>query len=240
MASSAAKATRKAKICVSIAASEISDLKKQVASAIALGADFVEIRFDFFKAGDISVAADAVEAVKGRAVFTLRSKAQGGMFAGTEQERFRLLKALGDRKPMLLDVELDAIRENDDLADYVENAKTSILVSWHDFEKTPPSDELADILTEMRVYSNYVKVVTTAGSVGDSLRLLELYDGAAGLNPVIFAMGEAGVLSRVLCPVAGNAPFTYASLEKAVAPGQLTLRQMKDIYGRIFSGAAEK
>ena len=35
-------------------------------------------------------------------------------------------------------------------------------------------------------------------------------------------MGEAGVLSRILCTLIGNAPFTYASLDKALAPGQLT------------------
>ena len=64
---------------------------------------------------------------------------------------------------MLLDVELDTIKENDELADFLE--KTPILVSWHDFQQTPPSDELAHILSEMRIYSHYVKVVTTAKSV---------------------------------------------------------------------------
>jgi 3-dehydroquinate dehydratase-1 len=72
-----------------------------------------------------------------------------------------------------------------------------------------------------------------AHSIEDSLRMLELYDTAIGLSPIFFAMGEAGVISRILCPVIGNAPFTYASLEKSIAPGQLTLKQMKKLYDKM-------
>ncbi|MGN6708088.1 MAG: type I 3-dehydroquinate dehydratase [Candidatus Nitrosocosmicus sp.] len=43
-------------------------------------------------------------------------------------------------------------------------------------------------------------------------------------------MGELGILSRVLCNIVGDSPFTYASIEKAVAPGQLTIKQVRMIY----------
>lgn len=209
-------------------------LKEQADRAFSLGADFAEIRFDFVSPNRMQAAIDAVRGIRSKAVFTLRSKDQRGNFAGSEQERIEWLKKLAEQKPMLLDVELDTIKENDELADFLE--KTPILVSWHDFQQTPPSDELADILSEMRIYSNYVKVVTTAKSVEDSLRLLELYESTTGLHPVIFAMGDAGIVSRILCTIVGNAPFTYTSLEKAVAPGQLTVKQMRKLYDRIASG----
>jgi len=222
------------KICVSIAATgDVSLLKEQADRAFSLGADFAEIRFDFVSPNRMQAAIDAVRGIRSKAVFTLRSKDQGGKFAGSEQERIEWLKKLAEQKPMLLDVELDTIKENDELADFLE--KTPILVSWHDFQQTPPSDELAEILSEMRIYSNYVKVVTTAKSVEDSLRLLELYERTTGLHPVIFAMGDAGIVSRILCTIVGNAPFTYTSLEKAVAPGQLTVKQMRKLYDRIAS-----
>jgi 3-dehydroquinate dehydratase I len=222
------------KICVSIATTgDVSLLKEQADRAFSLGADFAEIRFDFVSPGRMQAAIDIVRGIRSKAVFTLRSKDQGGKFTGSEQERIEWLKKLAEQKPMLLDVELDTIKENDELADFLE--KTPILVSWHDFQQTPPSDELADILSEMRIYSNYVKVVTTAKSVEDSLRLLELYERTTGLHPVIFAMGDAGIVSRILCTIVGNAPFTYTSLEKAVAPGQLTVKQMRKLYDRIAS-----
>ncbi len=221
------------KICASITPEDAQSIRKQADYAFELGADYVEIRFDFLKPEQLQSAIKAAKDIKDRAVFTLRSKDQGGKFAGSEPDRVKWLHRLAEQKPMLLDVELSTLRENDELADFLESQKTPVLVSWHDFQKTPPSDKIADILSEMRVYSNYVKIVTTAKSVDDSLRLLEMYETATGLHPIYFAMGEAGVVSRVMCTVIGNAPFTYASLEKAVAPGQLTIRQMKKLYNSM-------
>ena len=219
-----------AKICATIAPEDAGSIAKQADHAFELGADYVEVRFDFLKPELLQPAIDAVKGIKGRAVFTLRSKTQGGKFVGSEQDRLKWLRKLAEQRPMLLDVELHTLQENDAFADFLESQKTPLLVSWHDFEKTPLSDKLADLLSEMRIYSNYVKVVTTAKNVEDSLRLLEMYETATGLNPIFFAMGEAGVVSRLLCTVIGIAPFTYASLEKAVAPGQLTVKQMRKLY----------
>ena len=222
-----------AKICVSLAPEDTSSIPKQANLAFGLGADYVEIRFDFLKLELLQEAIDAARGIKGKAVFTLRSISQGGKFIGSEQDRIKWLYKLAEQSSMLLDVELQTLQENDELADFLESQKTPLLVSWHDFEKTPPNDRLADVLSEMRIYSNYVKLVTTARTVEDSLRLLELYETAIGLQPIFFAMGEAGVLSRVMCAITGNAPFTYASLEKAVAPGQLTVEQMRKLYDRM-------
>src|ERR687888_38842 len=213
-----------AKICVSITPEGTQSVTKQADQAFELGADYVEIRFDFLRPEQLQAAIDSAKGIKSRAVFTLRSKNQGGKFTGSEQDRVKWLYRLAEQKPMLLDIELDTLQQNDGLADFLERQKTPVLVSWHDFQKTPPNEEIADILSEMRIYSNYVKIVTTAQSVGDSLRLLEMYETATGLNPIFFAMGEAGVVSRLMCTVIGNAPFTYASLDKTVAPGQLTVK----------------
>lgn len=222
-----------AKICVSIAPEDGPSISKQADRAFELGADYVEIRFDFLRPEQLQSAIDAAKSIKGNAVFTLRSKDQGGKFAGSEPDRVKWLQKLAEQKPMLLDVELHTLQENDGLADFLERQKTPVLVSWHDFQKTPPNEKIADLLSEMRIYSNYVKIVTTAKSIDDSLRLLELYDTATGLHPIFFAMGEAGVVSRVMCTVIGNAPFTYASLEKAIAPGQLTVKQLRKLYDNM-------
>jgi 3-dehydroquinate dehydratase-1 len=221
-----------AKICASIAAENISGLVAQAKKAFDTGADFVEARLDFLAAEQVVEASERID--KDRSIFTLRPKSQGGRFPGSEEERIKLLRRLAEKRPMLLDIELETLQRNDNLADYLELASIPILVSWHDFEKTPPNDSLADRILEMRLYSNYIKVVTTAGSIDDAIRLMLLYENAIGIHPIIFAMGELGVLTRVLCTLYG-APFTYAAIEKAVAPGQLTIAQMRQLYGGIRS-----
>lgn len=223
------------KICVSIAARNLEQLKKQINQAFSFGADYVEIRFDFLNLSDMNEALSIANQVNRKAVYTLRSPEQGGQFKGNTSERIACLEKLSSSMPMLLDVELDTIKSNDNLAHYLGEQNASLLISWHDFEKTPSNAQLTNLLYEMRKYSQNVKVVTTAQKTEDSLGLLELYENTLGINLIAFAMGEAGVLSRLLCVIIGNAPFTYASLEKAIAPGQLTIKQMRKLYDRIDS-----
>jgi 3-dehydroquinate dehydratase I len=213
----------------------VEQLKMQINRAFSFGADYVEIRFDFLNLSDVDEALSIANQVNRKAVYTLRSPEQGGQFKGNTSERIACLEKLSSSMPMLLDVELDTIKSNDNLAHYLEEQKVSLLISWHDFEKTPSNAQLTNLLYEMRKYSQNVKVVTTAQKTEDSLGLLELYENTLGVNLIAFAMGEAGVLSRLLCVIIGNAPFTYASLEKAIAPGQLTIKQMRKLYDRIDS-----
>ena len=221
------------KICVSIAAYNLEQLKRQINQAFDYGADYVEIRFDFLNLSDMDQAMSIANTINKKAVYTLRAPDEGGQFKGSISERIAWLKKLSASKPMLLDVELYTIKYNTSLADYLKEHNISLLISWHDFEKTPPDAELTKVLYEMRTYSQNIKMVTTAQRTVDSLRLLDLYENASRLNLIAFAMGDAGVISRVLCVIIGNAPFTYAALEKAISPGQLTIKQMRKLYDRI-------
>lgn len=221
------------RICVSIAAYDLEQLKRQINQAFNYGADYVEIRFDFLNLSDMDQAMSISNMINKKAVYTLRSPDEGGHFKGSTAQRIAWLKKLAASKPMLLDVELNTIKCNTCLMDYLKAQNVSLLISWHDFEKTPQDAELKRLLYEMRTYSQNIKMVATAQTTVDSLRLLDLYENARELNLIAFAMGDAGVVSRVLCVIIGNAPFTYASLEKTISPGQLTIKQMRKLYDRI-------
>ena len=221
------------RICVSIAAHDLEQLKRQIDQAFNYGADYIEIRFDFLNLSDMDQAMSISNMISKKAVYTLRAPDEGGHFKGSIDQRIVWLKKLAASKPMLLDVELNTIKYNTCLTDYLKAQNVSLLISWHDFEKTPQDAELKRLLYEMRTYSQNIKMVATAQTTVDSLRLLDLYENARELNLIAFAMGDAGVISRVLCVIIGNAPFTYASLEKAISPGQLTIKQMRKLYDRI-------
>ncbi|MGH9923684.1 MAG: type I 3-dehydroquinate dehydratase, partial [Nitrososphaerales archaeon] len=104
----------------------------------------------------------------------------------------------------------------------------------------PSTRELNTLLNKMKEYSTNVKIVTMAKNVGDNLTMLKLYETAkrSDISLIAFCMGKSGLLSRVLCTYAG-APFTYASLTDAIAPGQLTLKQMRSIYDKLLKERAE-
>jgi 3-dehydroquinate dehydratase-1 len=219
------------RICVSIGAKTIKELSSSIKQALDLS-DFLEIRFDFLEQSDFSSAIKITNVVKSRSVFTLRSLKQHGEFRGNESERIEILKKLYDIRPMLLDVEYDTIINNTSLNNYLQN-KSNVLISWHNFFSTPSDEYLENKINDMKKFSNNIKVVTMAKNVNDSFRLLNLYEKFKNSNLITFAMGDYGIISRILCTIYGKSPFTYASLEKTIAPGQLSVIEMRRIYERI-------
>ncbi len=81
-----------------------------------------------------------------------------------------------------------------------------------------------------------VKVVTFAKNPEDNLPLLSLipYARKRRQKVVAFCMGEKGRMSRIFAPWLGSA-WTYAALSKGKtsAPGQLTVREMKDLWKKL-------
>jgi 3-dehydroquinate dehydratase I len=220
-------------ICASIPAENPESLRDKINRAFSFGANYIEIRFDFLDLSDMEESLKIAENIREKAIFTLRTPAEGGKFKANNNDRIEWLKKLAMAKPMLLDIEYSTIQSNDDLANYCKTQKIPVLLSWHDFEKTPPKDQLRCMLEKMRVYSNHIKMVTTAINIVDALRILDLYENAVESNLIAFSMGEAGIISRIMCTIIGKSPFTYAALEESIAPGQLTVVQMRDIYDKI-------
>lgn len=222
------------KICVSLGSSEPASLGRLAEESFKNNADFVEIRFDYLERQDMIAALDAVLKHRERAVFTCRSPDEGGRYKGTEQERITTLRQLAAFGPMLLDVELSTMAANEDLVDQFAAIDCNIMTSWHNFDETPATAELVTVMKEMKAYGGKAKIVTTAKDMEDNLKVLKLYETARKekIELVSFCMGEHGLLSRVMCTYAGS-PFTYASLVEAVAPGQLTVGQMRAIYDRL-------
>lgn len=219
------------KICVSIGTNDLNALKNMVNESFSSNADFIEVRFDFFEKSIMNDALGIVIDHKEQAVFTCRSPREGGKYAGAESDRVTTLRRLAAFRPMLLDVEYNTMKENEDLQDQFTALNCDTLVSWHNFDLTPSKDELVNLMNKMKEYSNNIKIVCMAKSTDDSISILKLYEDAKsmGINLIAFCMGEPGILSRVLCTYAG-ARFTYASLGDALAPGQLTIKQMRAIY----------
>lgn len=217
----------KYKTCVSIAEDSPIKIKKNLKEALKKS-DYAEVRFDFLKINEIPKTLEIIKKDLKKIVCTLRPKSEGGKFEGSEKERISILKLIAEYNPFLLDVEYNTIKKNKELAKYLKTTKTRIIISWHDFKKTPKLSELKNKMIQMAKFSNNVKIVTTSKSVEDSIRILEMYNNNGKTNLIAFAMGDSGRISRVLSLFLGS-PYTYVSLGKPVAPGQFSLDEMKKI-----------
>jgi len=217
----------KYKTCVSIAENSTSKIKKNLKDALKKS-DYVEVRFDFLKTEEIPKTLEIIKEDIEKVVCTLRPKSEGGKFEGNEKERIAIIKLIAEYNPFLLDVEFNTIKKNSELLKYLKTTKTKLLISWHDFKKTPKFSELINKMNQMAKFSKNVKIVTTAESVDDSTRILRMYSRNGKINLIAFAMGNSGRISRILCLYLGS-PYTYVSLGKPVAPGQFSVDEMKKI-----------
>lgn len=208
-------------------------MKNSVIKAIDIGADIVEVRLDYLEDLDVNVLSSTLRPYMDKLVLTLRPRYENGLFGGDEEERVDILKQLSQEGPAYVDIELRSPMLQD-LSKELMKAGITVIVSWHDFEETPETDELQKIANLAMSCGSIAKVVTMAKSFSDNLRILSLYHTGDKHRLIAFCMGAEGVLSRFLSVMLG-APFMYVSLPGApTAPGQPSITEAKELI-RILS-----
>ena len=213
--------------CVTIARRTPKGMLTALQGALGVSR-YAELRLDFLKPGHVPDALKMCRRHLKRCVCTIRPESQGGMFAESEASRRDLLRLASGYEPYRLDVEYDTIRRGKLAADL----GAGILVSWHDFEKTPDAGALLQKMRRMSGYSAHVKMVATARTAMDASRILSLYGAAGDTELIAFCMGDMGKISRLVCLYLG-APYTYVSLGRAVAPGQYSLAEIKRLTAPV-------
>ncbi|MEE8167726.1 MAG: type I 3-dehydroquinate dehydratase [Candidatus Hydrothermarchaeales archaeon] len=217
-------------ICASIMEETVEGFLGAVASAKE--ADLVEIRADGLAKQTRGEVERLLRSVKGLVgmplILTNRTKKEGGNFKGSEKERIEVLlrcMSLAD----FVDIEYNTDgRLRSSAIQEAKDEGVTLIISYHDFASTPADKEMLDILKkESALGADIAKLAVTANSMEDVLRLLEVTRKASEKSRVCtIAMGELGRISRIMAPFFGS-EITYASVGKATAPGQLTVKEVK-------------
>ncbi len=160
-----------------------------------------------------------------------------------EGERIALLKEAVRLGADYVDVELDTaerLRLDVLAAASSHGNRTRVIISHHDFSKTPSFETLKDIYQDcMESGAGVAKIVTLARSPEDNFTVLRLIPYARDRkNDIIaFCMGEEGRQSRIMAPLLGSY-LSFASLHDgmASAPGQLTVGEMENAMNLYGSG----
>ncbi len=193
-------------------------------------ADLIELRVDYLKNVKLALL---LQNRQKPVIVTNRRKEEGGNYKGEERKRLSVLQEAIDLGADYIDVELATERSS--LQDLIRNKRgTQVILSFHDFRRTPSGKELQRLFGQMiRLGADVIKIVPFARSWEDNLTILSLIPFAKARRQeiVAFCMGEKGKISRIYSPFLGAA-WTYASLDqgRASAPGQLTVRELTDIW----------
>lgn len=220
------------RICIPIVETSVKKAIEAIEQANSL-ADLIELRVDYLKGPKL---APLMKNRKKPFVITNRRKEEGGRYRGNEQERFKIFKEAVELGAEYVDVEIRSRKSL--LPDLIANKMdTKLILSFHDFQKTPSQKELRGLCDRMsQLGADVVKIVTFATSWEDNLRVLSLIPFAKKKNQeiVAFCMGEKGKMSRVFSPWMGAA-WTYTSLRRSrsAAPGQMTAWEMRNIWERL-------
>ncbi|HUY89658.1 MAG TPA: shikimate dehydrogenase [Pirellulales bacterium] len=208
-------------ICVSIGRGRHRHVIAEHKHLVEQGAPLVELRLDYIN-GQVNLKRLLPDR-PGPVIVTLRRPQDGGKYSGSEDERRMILRSAIAEGVEYVDLEEDAA------AAIPRYGKTKRIVSLHDFRKTP--DNLEEVHARLAALdADVVKIATLANHPHDNLRMLQLVKNSQ-VPTVGMCMGDIGVATRVLCGRYG-APFSYATFhhERALAPGQLSFEQMRDVY----------
>jgi 3-dehydroquinate dehydratase-1 len=145
----------------------------------------------------------------------------------TSRNKENILMAL-DLGFNLIDIDFSMISG----LDLSEKMKKKIILSFHDFKKTPGVNRLKLLVDQMRKFNTgMIKIATVVKNDRDIKNLFQiLINKKENEKIIIIGMGKRGQITRIFGPLLGSF-LTFASTPfGGSAPGQIDIEKMKNIY----------
>ena len=186
--------------------------------------DLLEARVDLFAQQSLDGCAHdcaRLESSGTPVILTIRSAAQGGRFAGLDAARLAAFTAaLAGGHASWVDVENDATIVDALAAAVAARKGAQLIVSHHDFARTPPLDALLAVVDRCHSIPGAIaKIATAVKREEDRDTLLELLSRRPERTCVI-GMGASADLRIELA--ARGSLLAYGYPEQATAPGQMS------------------
>ena len=233
-------------VCLPLVAEESEDLLRQTRELMALEPDLLEWRIDGFDAvadPDHCLAALArLRTAMGDTplIFTCRTDLEGGMGHISREHRLNLItSAMATGMVDIVDVELC----ND--AAFMETVRSAVsrngvklLLSSHDFERTPGEDIILERLGRAQALgADIAKIAVMPKNYQDVLLLLnatlQARTDLLDIPMVTISMGREGLVSRLAGGLFGS-DITFAMGDAESAPGQIPIQELRQAMAALY------
>ena len=226
-------------ICVALGCERAAELERSARRSAEAGERFLEFRLDSLDDPESGIA--VMRRISRRfprvtILATCRRTPNGGGFDGRLDRQADLLEQAITAGAALVDLEIESAEAAPEIPQRL-GKQARLVLSYHDFEKTPPLDRVVRRLTKFP--ADIYKIATTAQKPSDNLRILELPSRHPDTPLAVMAMGETGAPTRVLGPAHGSR-FTFAFPDpapagrghqtKPTAAGQMTTSLLRKRY----------
>lgn len=231
------------KICVPVVGvtqeSIVEEIRELCTSSSSF--DLIEWRVDWFEHGyDIEMILETLKKIREAAadvpiLFTFRTAQEGGEKRIENLEYQKINQAVA--KSGLADlVDVELFRGDEVMRAVVEDAHNNgvkVVASSHEFQITPPKEELVSRLCQMKeLGADIPKVAVMPNSEKDVLTLLGATVEMKNLHPdipiITMSMKGLGMVSRLAGEVFGSA-LSFGAAKKASAPGQIAVEDLRTV-----------
>ena len=219
------------RICIALGLPDVPTLLEHARREAEAGETFLEFRLDYLNdpcKGAAAIAQFLEEFPDCTLLATCRRHQNHGKFNGSIEEQLSVLDLAVRSGAHSIDIEIETAEAAQDRL-HLFRGRTLVIVSYHNFEATPPMDTVVNRV--MKVPADAYKIVTTARKPSDNVRVLAAAKALPKHRMIVLAMGELGFPTRVLSPVFGGV-YTYAApmYAEGTAAGQVSSRFLRHLY----------
>ena len=227
----------KPKICVPVVETTTEKIIQQIQEL--QNCDLIELRIDFYEnIHDLKQVHELLLQVRQQTnlplLLTYRSLKEGGHIQLSDQEYLSLVQTACQSGCIdIVDIELESgnmlVYQ---LVEIAHQNHVKVLMSYHDFEKTPAVMEMKERLEKMEIMgADICKIAVMPFSSKDVIQLLNttMEMSQRLTRPLVtMSMGKIGKITRIVGELVGSS-ITFASVGQSSAPGQLTLEDMQTL-----------
>ncbi|MDH5597043.1 MAG: type I 3-dehydroquinate dehydratase [Candidatus Peregrinibacteria bacterium] len=222
------------KICVPIKEKTQKEAEERLLRASGK-ADLAEVWLDAIKEPDLK---KLITRAPLPILVACKRKQEKGSFTASYQAQATLLSAAIDAGAAYVDLPLFMPeRVNKKIVQHARRKGTKVIISHHDFKGTPDFSRLTKLADKMKgCGADIIKIATQARTLDDTVRIIALAKHLEGLKirHILIAMGQKGMLSRILSPtLGGEMMFAVLDQKKKTAPGQLSITDLRSAWSAL-------
>ncbi|MCU4529525.1 type I 3-dehydroquinate dehydratase [Acinetobacter sp. P1(2023)] len=171
-------------------------------------------------------------------IATIRTKNEGGQLEISDADYGKTYQAYL-KNPFMDWLDVEMFRDQKVVSEIVQKAhqkKVLVVMSNHDFQKTPSQDEIEKrLLKQDQLGADILKIAVMPKSKQDVFTLMNatLKVSQQTTKPLLtMSMGQLGTISRVAIANMGGS-YSFGMIGEASAPGQIDVTKLKQILKTV-------
>ncbi|MCI3941263.1 type I 3-dehydroquinate dehydratase [Acinetobacter baumannii] len=171
-------------------------------------------------------------------IATIRTKNEGGQLEISDADYGKTYQAYL-KNPFMDWLDVEMFRDQKVVSEIVQKAhqkKVLVVMSNHDFQKTPSQDEIEKrLLKQDQMGADVLKIAVMPKSKQDVFTLMNatLKVSQQTTKPLLtMSMGQLGTISRVATANMGGS-YSFGMIGQASAPGQIDVTKLKQILQTV-------